>query len=242
MLEKELKGLILEKYKSVREFAIAAGLPYTTVDSILKRGVEKANIINIIKICNTLDIDTDELADGEIRPKIKKVMLQLSNSETQHIKKYRELDTHGKKIVDIVLDEEHERCTAVEEEKPEKVPKIEIRSSVYNKASAGTGYMLNDEEWEAIEIPDTYENRQADFALTISGDSMEPIYHDGDIVLVKEQPQIGLGEIGIFIINDEGYIKKYGGDRLISLNNDYDDIKFSEGDYIKCCGKVIGRV
>ena len=68
------------------------------------------------------------------------------------------------------------------------------------------------------------------------------MYHEGEIVLVKEQPQVELGEIGIFIINDEGFIKKYGGDRLISLNDDYDDIMFSEDDYIKCCGKVIGRV
>ena len=66
MIEDELKELILKEYKSIREFASIAELPYTTVDSILKRGVEKANVINIIKICEVLDIDVDTLAKGRI--------------------------------------------------------------------------------------------------------------------------------------------------------------------------------
>jgi len=48
--------------------------------------------------------------------------------------------------------------------------------------------------------------------------------------------------INIFIINGTGYIKKYGGDRLISLNAEYEDIVFSEFDDIRCVGKVIGRI
>ncbi len=73
---------------------------------------------------------------------------------------------------------------------------------------------------------------------------MEPIYFDVDIVLVKEQPSVDLGQIGIFSIDDNGYIKKFGGDRLISLNAEYDDIEFSNYDEerIQCFGKVIGRV
>ena len=82
------------------------------------------------------------------------------------------------------------------------------------------------------------------FILQLSGNSMEPIYFDGDIVLVKQQPAVELGEIGIFDIEDNGYIKKYGGDRLISLNAEYDDIILSDYDEerIHCFGKVIGRV
>lgn len=125
-----------------------------------------------------------------------------------------------------------------------EMPMIEIRHSYY-KVSAGTGYDLNDgDQWDTISIPDTPEAQRADFALTISGDSMEPVYYDGDIVLIKSQPAIDGGEIGIFIIENNGYIKKYGGDRLISLNAAYDDIMFSDYDPedIRCVGLVIGRV
>ncbi|MBD5140660.1 MAG: LexA family transcriptional regulator, partial [Ruminococcus sp.] len=125
-----------------------------------------------------------------------------------------------------------------------ETPMIEIRHSYY-KVSAGTGYDLNDDnQWDTIEIPDTPEAQHADFALTISGDSMEPVYYDGDIVLIKSQPAVDSGEIGIFIIENNGFIKKYGGDKLISLNAVYDDIMFSDyaPEDIRCVGLVIGRV
>lgn len=83
---------------------------------------------------------------------------------------------------------------------------------------------------------------QAKFAIQIHGDSMEPEYTNGDIVLVKAQPQIDIGQIGIFTVNDIGYIKKLGTDRLISVNPEYDDIYFEEGQDIRCKGLVIGTL
>ena len=133
---------------------------------------------------------------------------------------------------------------AVNEPEEVEEPTIQIKHSYY-RVSAGTGFELDEgDNWETIEIPDTPDARKADFAITIKGNSMEPIYFDGDIVLVKQQPAVELGEIGIFDIEDNGYIKKYGGDRLISLNAEYDDIILSDydEDRIHCFGKVIGRV
>ena len=127
---------------------------------------------------------------------------------------------------------------------PEPVPTmIVIKHSVYS-VSAGIGDMLDTDEWDTIDVPDSPEARKADFCLTIHGNSMEPVYYNGDIVLVKEQQSVEKGQIGIFIIEGCGYIKKFGGDRLISLNEEYDDIMFSEynPDDIRCSGLVIGRV
>lgn len=132
----------------------------------------------------------------------------------------------------------------VKEPEPEQEPTIQIKHSYY-RVSAGTGFNLPEgDDWEMIDIPDTPEARRADFAITIKGNSMEPVYFDGDIVLVKQQPAVELGEIGIFNIENNGYIKKFGGDRLISLNDAYDDIILSEYDEDSnhCLGKVIGRV
>lgn len=67
-IEEKLKGLILTKYRSLREFTQTIDMPYQTMDSILKRGVDKASISNIIKICKALDISADELANGHIVP------------------------------------------------------------------------------------------------------------------------------------------------------------------------------
>lgn len=128
-----------------------------------------------------------------------------------------------------------------EDDEPEQ-PLIKIMHSFY-KVSAGRGFdLLGDEDWEEIEIPDTREARKADYALTIQGDSMEPIYYDGDMVLVKKQDAIDVGQIGIFVLDGAGYIKKYNKDRLISLNEEYDDILLKDYSDCRCDGRVIGRV
>ena len=76
------------------------------------------------------------------------------------------------------------------------------------KASAGTGeQLIDDPEQDFIEVVKNDMTLQAKFAIQIHGDSMEPEYVNGDIVLVKAQPQIDIGQIGIFKVNDMGYIK-----------------------------------
>ena len=49
-------------------------IPYTTLDSILKRGIGNSSVTNIIKICKALGISVDALAEGEIVP-ISKLVL-----------------------------------------------------------------------------------------------------------------------------------------------------------------------
>lgn len=66
MIEEKLKELINAKYGNIKEFSRIIDLPYTTVDSILKRGIKKANVQNIITICNELDIDVESLSSGSI--------------------------------------------------------------------------------------------------------------------------------------------------------------------------------
>lgn len=66
--EEKLKDLILKRYHSIREFTLAIDMPYTTMDTILKRGIDNSNVSNVIKICKALGISADALADGEIVP------------------------------------------------------------------------------------------------------------------------------------------------------------------------------
>lgn len=66
--EEKLKDYILQRYDSIREFTIHIGMSYSTVSSILKRGIDNASISNVVKICRALRISADALADGEIVP------------------------------------------------------------------------------------------------------------------------------------------------------------------------------
>ena len=109
-----------------------------------------------------------------------------------------------------------------------------------NKVSAGTGYDLEGNEFEPIQIVKTPEAEIADYALKVEGESMSPDFHTGDIVLVKEQPEIKIGQVGIFIYKNEGFIKERGEDYLISRNPEFDNIVPAEDDQIVCKGLVLG--
>ena len=71
---------------------------------------------------------------------------------------------------------------------------------------------------------------------------MQPKFYEGDNVLIKKSVRINEGEIGVFILNREAYIKKMGRGELISLNPAYPPIKFKEYDDIRCDGKVLGTI
>lgn len=111
---------------------------------------------------------------------------------------------------------------------------------ISNRVSAGFGAILDDSEnWETVLVPLTNDSRDADFILRVCGDSMEPKYSDGDYVLVKQQDTIEQGEIGIFCVDGEGYIKQLGNNVLISLNKKYPEIPLNAES--RCFGKVLGK-
>lgn len=239
MIGDKIKERRLELNLTQAQLSKLTGIKSTTISNY-ENNISSPSDENIYKFMEVLKCDANFLFEWE---EVKN--FNLSCAEKTRIKKLRQLDAHGTKIVDLVLNEEYERCTSITVSEIEAEPEeIEIKHSYY-KVSAGTGFDLNSgDDWEMIAVPDTPEARKADFALTIKGDSMEPVYFNGDIVLVKEQAAIDVGEIGIYMIEGKGYIKKYGGDRLISLNAVYDDIEFSDYDEerIRCVGKVIGRI
>ena len=72
-IEEKLKEIILSRYHSVREFAVRADIPYTTLLSIFSRGIGNSSVNNVIKICKALHISADGLANGviESRPVVK---------------------------------------------------------------------------------------------------------------------------------------------------------------------------
>ncbi len=108
--------------------------------------------------------------------------------------------------------------------------------------SAGVGEFLSDSTKTEINIPDTPRTIEADYALCISGDSMEPKYHSGDVLLVQTAESVEEGELGIFVLDGSGYFKKYGGDCLISLNPKYAPIPLRDFESVSCCGKVVGKL
>ena len=178
----------------------------------------------------------DGASDWLIGNNLINVDITLSANEKQHIKKYRSLDHYGRKAVDSLIDIELERCSVVVE-----LPRLITLPMADLPASAGTGQWLDENgHFEGIDVIDTPQARTANIIIKVSGDSMEPLFHDGDALLVERQERMEQGEIGVFIIDGCGYIKKLGHNELISVNPDYDNIPLTAQNSVKCYGKVVG--
>lgn len=174
--------------------------------------------------------------------------LQLNIYEIDLIEKYRQLDQHGKELVSLVIDKEYERIEISKKQKNKNTSLIQENISNYEVplcqypyilggASAGLTSFLTDIEIESIKAPVC---DGADFIISVSGDSMEPTYYDGEKVYVQKTPELKFGDIGIFSRGNELFIKEYDKDGLISHNPKYKMIKGTED--IQTVGRVIEKV
>ncbi len=109
-------------------------------------------------------------------------------------------------------------------------------------ACAGPSFGIGDDGGEPVWLYADRVTEQADEIISVSGNSMEPAYHDGDQVLVRHTSSIRPGEIGIFVNGDAGYLKEYRKEGLVSLNPEYPMMRFTKEDDVRCIGKVIGIV
>lgn len=129
---------------------------------------------------------------------------------------------------------------------PTEVIKNKVRKKAYYaRVSAGTGDFLDSDEFTWIDVDEDIADK-FDFAVTVHGDSMEPDFHDHDMVYVKQQNKLENGQIGIFCLNDEAYIKKFRSDEdgnfLLSLNPTYDPIPVNmDNDSFRIFGRVVAR-
>jgi len=214
-----------------KQFAERLGVTPTRLN-YWEKDKREPDVAIIKQIAQILDVSSDWLIGNNLI----NVDITFSANEKQHIKKYRSLDLYGQKAVDNLMDIELERCSLVVE-----LPRLITLPMVELKASAGTGQWLGDDEYTTrVDVLDTPEARRANVVIEVSGDSMEPRYHDGDKVLVKLQPTVEQNEIGIFIVDNCGYIKKLGVNELISVNKEYDNIPLNEYNDVTCVGKVVG--
>lgn len=223
---------------SLDELSECSGIPKSTLSKI-SAGITKSPSIETIKsLVYSMGYTLADLDDSS-------PIADFSIEEFDHIKKYRALDEHGKEIVNLVVDRELQRTQVIAslkkqlsemEAAAEYMSVIPLRVST-QKVAAGNGVYLGPEDFDIIKVQETELTRMANFAVPVSGDSMEPKFHDGDILLVGEElPEIG--DIGIFTMDGYGYVKQRGENELISLNLQYPPIPMK--DSIISNGKVIG--
>ena len=231
-------GEQIKKYRNMRgmtqqEIADALGESSGRVIYNWEKGIGRPDCDKLAKLSDLLDVSADELIG------CKSMAQRPTAIEWTTLQKYRALDEHGKEVVDYLIDSEYKRVTALTRKPKPRMLKIDF----YNyPASAGTGNFLENEIPEQILVKESAEAEEADYVIPVSGDSMEPTYHDGDRVFVEKCDSVDVGEIGIFVVNGDVYIKELGNKCLISHNEKYKPIRIGESDSVYCCGRVIGIV
>lgn len=121
-----------------------------------------------------------------------------------------------------------------------------IKIPVLGKVKAGYNY-LAEENVVGYESIDDVSNPEEYYALQVTGDSMEPLFSDGDIAIVHKQDDFESGNTCIVLINeDEATVKKVvrmeDGIDLIAMNPYYPVRHFSSEEMKKIPVKIIGKV
>ena len=233
-LEDKIRELINNKFGSVRQFSLEADIPYTTVLSILDRGIMNSKTQNVLKMCKVLEIKTNNLLqiDESIIDEIINISFQLAPPRQHNVLNYAENQ----------LDEQNgivKLSGYIKEDNPEYTT-----SGLYGALSAGTGQQIFDNPIEEVEIPTSIiPNEPYDIMLKIVGDSMQPAFKDGEYVFIKLTKDIRSGQFAAIIVDGEAYLKKVYIDddslRLVSLNKGYDDIIVDDISNVEIVGTVV---
>jgi phage repressor protein C with HTH and peptisase S24 domain len=225
-----LKEARLAKNLKQEELAELIGAKSPSAVSTWEVGKAKPDCVTLLRICEVLHISPNQLLGFNVNVDTPTL------NEWAILHKYRDIDEIGKDAVSAVLDAEYIRVI-----KPKKARLLKL--DFYNyPASAGTGNFLETETPDEIVVKECAEAEAADYVIPISGDSMEPTYHGGDKVFVEKCDSVEIGEVGIFVVNGDAYIKELGNRCLISHNSVYKPIKLGSSDSVYCCGRVLGVV
>lgn len=219
---------------SLDEISAKSGVPKGTLSKITA-GITKAPPLETMrKLVYSMGYTLNDLDRGL------EVSETFSKEEKEHIKKYRFLDPYGKEVVDGVLDVEWRRCSETARTAPAREPEetvYYITSWFYHPMSAGTGEQAERDQPESLRLIKE-PPRGTSYVAPVHGDSMEPTYHDGDKLFIHACEKIEPGQIGVFYMDGQQWVKELGDGVLLSHNPDYAPRPMAED--IRCQGLVLG--
>lgn len=237
-------SLLRKKFGLTQEdLANKLGFSKQTVSN-WETGLKTPRMGAIQKIADLFNVSKSFIIEGIDESKnssIEKIYNQLESPRQQKVYDFAENQLKEQKQE---IKRENNPITSLEQFRKKKEEETVYGTTKwYGAVSAGTGEFLTDETCEEIELPVEQIPDEADFCLSINGDSMEPIFHDNDYVFIKRQSEIFSGNIGVVIVNGESFLKRIWFEnnniRLESFNKKYKDIIITENDEFRIVGKVV---
>lgn len=197
----------------------------------------------VFELCRILKCDANYLYQDDVKGMSE---FRVAFTEQKLIKKYRCLDEHGRDVIDTLLEKEYKRCQMEQDSKSESVAsgKTVLRRYI-SPAAAGTP-LYAERDYETIDYPSDVVPEGTEYAVGISGQSMEPDVPDGCSVFVARTDQIRNGDIVIAWVDGEGTVCKQAvtdGDQIVelrSINRQFADISGEDLEGLRIYGKVLG--
>lgn len=216
-----------------KELAARIGVHKNAISS-WETGRTRPDLNLIPAICRELGITPYELF-GMKEPKV-----LYTPREECLVSNYRKLEEKYRNHVDAMMK------SLVQVQEAEDVPDLYEIAFQPVRLAAGPDAAIRDiTEKEVVYLQDTPLLHRADCLYQVNGDSMEPTFHNGDMVFVEYIPDgapLQFGEIGAFAVGNECYIKEYQPDGLHSHNECYPVMRFDEDATVYLIGRVLGRV
>lgn len=226
-----------QKGWSLSEFARKLDLPKSSISRYFNKSRQlPINKINVFS--DVLGVSSEYLLG------IQTIASDRNKTQNELLSVYNKLETKRQtKVYDFATEQlkEQNNVVNINDYIEEETNWYEVK--FYGSISAGTGLYLDDEQLEVIHFGVDMVPSGTDFCLKVNGDSMEPMFHDGDYVFIKRETDFRNGTIGAVIVNGEAYLKKiYITDnsiKLVSLNKKYTDITVTQDDTLKYVGTVV---
>ncbi len=205
-----------------------------------EKGNSEPNMLILSRIMDALSIDANYLFQDEVKTRYEN---KATPEEMENlVKKFRKLDELGREAVTAVLNVEYRRATETQSLQPaddtdENITYFPVPLQSL-PASAGTGMWALESDTQDIMLTKRPPHG-TDCLVKVRGNSMEPTYYDGEMVFIRQQNDIRIGQIGIFYMDGQMWIKELGDGELISHNGErYPPRKMMED--IQCQGLVLG--
>lgn len=215
-----MRAIRKQKQMSADELASKIGVSRSTIFRYEKGDIEKVPIEIVAKVADALDIKPEQLMGlkpASIADSVHNIVTRLHPARQEKVYNYAD---------NQLKEQQNENVISLDDERQERQPMlIHIAGTV----SAGTGeYLPDDDTGDDVSFSGPVPSY--DYAVRVNGDSMEPMFEDGQIIFVKkcDDCDIHSGQVVIADLNGDAYVKKIDiqpdSVRLISLNPKYKPI------------------
>ncbi len=226
----------------IRQYRLAAGLGQAELASGLgisktavgnwELGLARPDLSTVPRLCAALSLPVTELLGMQTES-------ALSGEDRAVLDAFHHLDRYDR---DTVLQLMARLRFQQDRREEDRLRDAYLPLCLYeDAAAAGIGTPMQDRaEDRTVYVLSSRVPSGTNGLIHVNGRSMEPVFPDGSYVYVDTAAPVLPGQVGIFIVNGESFIKRYQPDGLYSINPRYRPILFGEGTDIRLFGRVTG--